>query len=163
MSMLNVEAAGGGFNLHLQGKLIVRHRPEAPAFFLGIGRPDIQMNRGNFAIADRLDERFALREARITPAAIELSVAAGLPGLLTLRVEGNQLYLACADPAVNRFWMRTVAEPGEHLWGGGEQMSYLNVAGRRFPMWASEPGIGRDKSTLLTSEADQLGNAGGDY
>ena len=158
-----MDAIEDGFDLWLGSERIMRHRRAAPAFFLGTGRPDIQMNRGNFAIADRLDERLALREARVTPTAIELSVAAGLPVLLTLRVEGDRLHLACADPALNRFWMRTVAEPGEHLWGGGEQMSYLNLAGRRFPLWASEPGIGRDKSTLLTWEADRLGNAGGDY
>ncbi len=161
--MLNVDAVEGGFDLHLNGRLIVRHRPAAPAFFLGSGRPDIQMNRGNFALADRLDERLALRGALVSAAEIGLSAAPGLPVLLTLRVEGDQLHLACADPAFNRFWMRVGSEPGERLWGGGEQMSYFNLAGRRFPLWTSEPGVGRDKSTLLTWEADRLGNAGGDY
>jgi alpha-glucosidase len=42
------------------------------------------------------------------------------------------------------------AEPGEAVWGGGEQMSYLALNGRAFPIWTSEPGVGRDKSTELT-------------
>ncbi len=163
MSGLRVDEIEDGFDLWLGSRRILRHRPAAPAFFLGTGRPDIQMNRGNFAIADRLDERLALRQARASSTSIEFSVAAGLPVLLTLRVEGDQLHLVCAGPALNRFWMRVIAEPGEHLWGGGEQMSYVHLAGRRFPLWTSEPGIGRDKSTLLTWEADRLGNAGGDY
>ncbi len=158
-----MQAVEGGFDLRIGGTRVVCHRPEAPALFLGSGRPDIQMHRGNFAIADRLDERLALRGTRVSPTVIELSLAPGLPVLLTLRLDGDQLHLACADPAFNRFWMRTVAEPGEHLWGGGEQMSYFNLAGRRFPLWTSEPGVGRDKSTLLTFEADRQGNAGGDY
>ena len=161
--MLRVEAMEGGFDLRIDGTLVVCHRPAAPAFFLGSGRPDVQMHRGNFSLDDRLDERLALRVARVSPASVELSIAAGLPELLMLRIEGNQLHMVCADPTFNRFWMRTVAEPGEHLWGGGEQMSYFNLAGRRFPLWTSEPGVGRDKSTLLTFEADRLGNAGGDY
>ena len=29
-------------------------------------------------------------------------------------------------------------------------MSYFALNGRAFPMWTSEPGVGRDKSTALT-------------
>ena len=32
-----------------------------------------------------------------------------------------------------------------------------------FPMWTSEPGVGRDKSTELTRQMDEIGMAGGDY
>jgi alpha-glucosidase len=42
-------------------------------------------------------------------------------------------------------------------------MSYLALNGRRFPMWTSEPGVGRDKSTALTRRMDEDGMAGGDY
>ena len=67
-------------------------------------------------------------------------------------------------PAINRLWLRTVAEADEHLWGGGEQMSYFDLRGRRFPLWTSEPGVGRDKSTLITFQADQRNHGGGgDY
>ena len=38
-----------------------------------------------------------------------------------------------------------------------------SLAGRRFPLWTSEPGVGRDKSTLLTLQADHAGRAGGDF
>jgi alpha-glucosidase len=42
-------------------------------------------------------------------------------------------------------------------------MSYLDLSGRRFPIWTSEPGVGRDKSTELTRLMDEQGMAGGDY
>ena len=42
-------------------------------------------------------------------------------------------------------------------------MSYLDMRGRRFPMWTSEPGVGRDKSTWVTFESDRHNRAGGDY
>jgi alpha-glucosidase len=42
-------------------------------------------------------------------------------------------------------------------------MSYLALNGRSFPMWTSEPGVGRDKTTELTRQMDASGMAGGDY
>jgi alpha-glucosidase len=67
------------------------------------------------------------------------------------------------DPSINRFWLRVAAEPDEHVWGGGEQMSYFDLRGRHFPLWTSEPGVGRDKSTEITRLADLHNKAGGDY
>jgi sulfoquinovosidase len=52
----------------------------------------------------------------------------------------------------------------EVVWGGGEQMSYLALNGRKFPMWTSEPGVGRDPGTALTDKVSADGSfAGGDY
>jgi alpha-glucosidase len=75
----------------------------------------------------------------------------------------DALAIRCSDPSVDRLWVRLEAEPDEHVWGGGEQMSYLDLRGRRFPMWTSEPGVGRVKSTALTQLMDETGMAGGDY
>ena len=33
-------------------------------------------------------------------------------------------------------------------------MSYFDMRGRRFPLWTSEPGVGRDKTTEITFKAD---------
>ena len=80
-----------------------------------------------------------------------------------MRLDGNQLTVTATDPAHDRLWLRFHAEPGEAVWGGGEQMSYLALNGRAFPMWTSEPGVGRDKSTAITQQMDALAMAGGDY
>jgi alpha-glucosidase len=42
-------------------------------------------------------------------------------------------------------------------------MSYFDMRGRRFPLWTSEPGVGRDKTTEITFKADVTGRSGGDY
>lgn len=42
-------------------------------------------------------------------------------------------------------------------------MSYFDMRGRRFPLWTSEPGVGRDKTAEITFKADVSGKAGGDY
>ena len=54
--------------------------------------------------------------------------------------------------------------PNEAVWGGGEQMSYLALGGRKFPMWTSEPGVGREPGTALTDKmSSDRSFAGGDY
>ncbi len=163
MNGLRLVPVEDGFDLMLGQTLLLRHRAQAPAFFLGRGRAQIAMDRGNFDIADRLDERVALRATEVWGEQVKLAPTAGQAALLTITLEADRLRFTCADAAINRFWMRLVAEPGEMLWGAGEQMSYVNLAGRRFPLWTSEPGVGRDKSTELTWKADQLSHAGGDY
>jgi alpha-glucosidase len=86
---------------------------------------------------------------------------------LTLDVSGSDrdgiVAFSEADGAINRIWLRIAAETGEHVWGGGEQMSYFDMRGRRFPLWTSEPGVGRDKTTEITFKADVTGKSGGDY
>lgn len=163
MSTLGLHATDDGFDLFVGDHLLLRHRAAAPAFFLGRGTADVRMYRGNFDIEDRLEERVALRHAQPDGKGVALSAAAGQPVLLRLHVEEGALALVGADPTFNRFWMRFDATPGERLWGAGEQMSYLDLVGRRFPLWTSEPGVGRDKTTLLTFQADNPGRAGGDY
>ncbi|WP_380874792.1 alpha-glucosidase [Sphingomonas sp. DBB INV C78] len=152
-----------GFELHVGETVVIRHLPNNPAFFVGAGRPLIDMYRGNFAIEDRIDERVALRDAVVAGDHIALAAAAGQPPLLFLEVVDGAVEVRPAGEGFNRFWMRLVAETGERLWGGGEQMSYFDMAGRRFPLWTSEPGVGRDKSTQLTWQADVTGKSGGDY
>ena len=163
MSTLSLRAAGTGFHLLVDDCIVLRHSAEAPAFFLGKGRPDVTMYRGNFDIEDRLDERIALRSVEINERGVSLSASHGQLALLHVAIEGERLVLNATDPTINRLWLRTLAEPGERVWGGGEQMSYFNMAGRRFPLWTSEPGVGRDKSTLLTFQADSTAKAGGYY
>lgn len=160
---MHIRAVTDGFDLVLGGRVLIAHRADAPAFFVGRGRPHVAMYRGNFDIEDRLDERIALRHAVIEAGRIALSPAPGQAALLTVALADGGVALAAGDAGLNRLWLRIVAEPGERMWGGGEQMSYVDMAGRRFPLWTSEPGVGRDKTTLLTWQADAMGHAGGDY
>ena len=128
---------------------------------LARGRSEVTMVKGNFRIEDQpLDiirpVEFTLRHnvAKLLHHGTEVA---------QLQVEGSQLVIRASDPAMDRIWLDLHAEPGEAVWGGGEQMSYLALNGRAFPMWTSEPGVGRDKSTELTRQMDEIGMAGGDY
>ena len=153
--------------LALRGRTVLLHSGDRPAFAVGHGTPRIDMNRGNFRIADQLGARTPL--PHLTVAGEELRFAAapgGPPALVWRREQGPdsiRLALRHAAPGINRVWLTLPAEPGERIRGGGEQFSYLDLRGRRFPLWTSEPGVGRDKSTAVTQQADREANAGGDY
>ena len=161
--MLELAATADGFVLAQRGKVLLRHAPEAPCLFVGHGEARIEMYRGNFDIADYLDERTPLRHAEVAGRTVTFAEAPGSASRLVLEVAGNELRFETADLSINRFWLRVVAEENEHVWGGGEQMSYFDLRGRRFPLWTSEPGVGRDKATEITFKADVSGRAGGDY
>jgi len=161
----------GGFDLVLAGRTLVRHRPNAPFAFVGRGEPDIQMGRGHFGIEDYVSARVPLAHATFAQDGdawvVALAASASEPAALSLRIASHAgqttLTPKAADASINRLWLRFEAEPDEHIWGGGEQMSYFDLRGRRFPLWTSEPGVGRDKSTLITFQADQRNHGGGDY
>lgn len=119
------------------------------------------MLRGNFRIEDAPSDMRDLQGWRRCKDGIELLCADA--SLVRLTVGEGVLDISALGTRFDRIWVRFHAEEGEAVWGGGEQMSYLDLAGRRFPMWTSEPGVGRDKSTELTRRMDAEGMAGGDY
>ena len=166
--MFVAEFSDGNFRVFFQGHGIIDHAPDRPAFACAEGHPTVAMYRGNFAIDDAPGTRSAPGWCR--PAGEqkwEFADDADGPARIELRISdgdgGARLHVTAIDPAADRLWLRLVARPGEAVWGGGEQMSYLRLDGRRFPIWTSEPGVGRDKSTALTRAMDEQGHAGGDY
>ena len=160
---LTISSDEGGFSLDFDGRKVLRHSADSPALVIGCGKPEIAMYRGNFRIADApagivtpMDWRFEEADA-----AVIWLVAGAEVARLTLEVSG--FTITTTHPEHNRIWLNFHAEHSETVWGGGEQMSYLALNGRGFPMWTSEPGVGRDKTTQLTRDMDEQGMAGGDY
>lgn len=165
--MLKVIALADGFEIQAGGRTVLRHASAEPCLFIGRGEAEVQMQRGNFAISDYVSERIPLRSATLSQDDDGLKVRfaaseAGPAELLMAIGEEGHLKFQGVSEAINRLWLRVPATKDEHVWGGGEQMSYFDMRGRHFPLWTSEPGVGRDKSTQLTWMADQAG-AGGDY
>ena len=160
-----------GFDLVAGDKVLLRHRNAQPCFFVGAGAASVRMNKGHFKISDYVTKRIPLASAAISEAGThwQITLAPMLDAPPALRVQidadaaGLQMRFTALDPSINRLWIRIAAAQGERVWGGGEQLSYFDLRGRRFPMWTSEPGNGRDKSTLLTFKSDQASNSGGDY
>jgi alpha-glucosidase len=160
-----------GFDLAVGEELLLRHRSEAPCLFVGSGEAAVRMRKGHFKISDYLTQRIPLTSAAIEEQdgswQITFAPLPNAPPALRIHMGaeggGVQIRFTALDPSMNRLWLRIAAVSGERIWGGGEQLSYFDLRGRRFPMWTSEPGNGRDKSTLLTFQSDQASESGGDY
>ena len=56
----------GALELRADDRLLLRHSESSPALFLGRGREEIQMYRGNFTVRDREDARLPLQRNRPT-------------------------------------------------------------------------------------------------
>jgi sulfoquinovosidase len=161
----------GGFEICVGGRALLKHEAARPCFFAGVGNPEVRTNHGRFHITDYVDARIPLTHAVISRvgATWRVELAAFEAGAPLLRIEialsGDHLTMnpTSLDPGMNRLWLRISAAQDERVWGGGEQFSYFDLRGRRFPLWVAEPGVGRDKRTLVTFQADQRNGGGGDY
>lgn len=164
---MQIQIVPNGFDAVLDGRLILCHRSDTPCLFVGHGEARMDMYRGNFDIEDYVIERTPLAHAVVSGTTIAFSSAPGQPVRLSLDMSGDNrngvIAFKADDASINRVWLRVPAEESEHVWGGGEQMSYFDMRGRRFPLWTSEPGVGRDKTTEITFKADFTGKSGGDY
>ncbi|WHA42642.1 alpha-glucosidase [Agrobacterium larrymoorei] len=160
---MHFQKTADGFELAINGTTVLRHSAGSPCIFVGKGEERMDMYRGNFDIEDYVVERVALRHADVEGHSVTLSAAQGQQPRLRLSITDNSIKVDALDPSINRLWLRVVAEKDECVWGGGEQMSYFNMRGRKFPLWTSEPGVGRDKTTEITFKADVSSKAGGDY
>jgi sulfoquinovosidase len=156
-----------GFELCAGGVLLLRHSADNAPVELGIGTARVDMCRGNFQIDDQVEQRHRLDSCVVDGQTVRLwsSQHPEFAVTLTIKTENASaiVEVASSKPDVNRIWVHFDRTTSESIWGGGEQMSYLRLNGRRFPFWTSEPGVGRDKSSALTRIMDETGNAGGDY
>ena len=156
----------GSFEICAGDRPLLCHSQEAPAFFLGMGREEISMYRGNFTVRDRADVRLPLHFLGAEGDCLRLAHP-DLKGEYRLRVSEKDGLLrlegSCDDKRVNRLWLRLTAEEAEHVTGGGEQFSALDLRGRNYPIWTREQGVGRNKLTEITRLADASDGGGGDY
>ena len=168
---MRLRVTAGGFALAHDDDVLLAHSPGAPMVSVGAGHARYDMRQGNFDISDALTEQVGLAHLDVVERPDSWHLAwrdtpggkVRLAARLVLAADDAVLHFEAPDASVNRVWLRLPAESTEHVWGCGEQMSYLDLRGRRFPLWTSEPGVGRDKSTEITALADAAGGAGGDY
>lgn len=162
---MKLVCSGDAFSLTSGGDVILESRKDKPMCYVGCGREHVDMYRGNFKIEDYVTERRPLLVSGISET--EDGAVLDLEGelLVTVRLSGGlaELSFEQKNPAINRFWLRVCADEKERCYGCGEQMSYFNLRGRHFPLWTSEPGVGRDKTTYVTWRSDVENQAGGDY
>jgi len=163
--MVRLTPCEGGFDLALAGCALLRHRPEYPAISVASGDPRVVMVRGNFRLSDDAVTAQPLCVAEVDDAGQwTLSTADGSAKVsVALARDASRLTVA-ALCRHDRLTIDVTLGSDDILWGGGEQMSYLALNGRTFPIWTSEPGVGREPGTPPTDQASADGSfAGGDY
>jgi len=151
--------------IYLNGSLVINHSFENPFLLVGNGKEKIEAYRGNFDISDNITTKIPLMnfevidDVKIKFHYADYSIEA------TFELIDNRLYISFAPQGfeTNRLWVNLYAAEDEKVYGGGEEASYFNLRGRNFPIWTSEPGVGRDKNSITKFYADKYDRAGGDY
>ncbi len=162
---MKLNISGNEFSLYNNNVLIIEHTQDNPFVYSGNGCEDILMYRGNFKIDDHVISRIPLeaKEIKETDKGCFVNFEDKIKAEFILDGDVVTVKFEKCCEKINRFWFRTSSQKDEKLFGLGEQMSYLNLKGRDFPVFTSEPGVGRDKSTYVTWRSDIDGMAGGDY
>lgn len=152
-------------------RIILSWSDVKPLAFIGAGNESVNMYRGNFQIKDYVETRIPLfvqamnknDESFVFDLSFDNKEVAVVVTMTLDDVGRMHVDVANQTKEGNRFWLRLHATESEKVYGCGEQLSYFNLRGKNFPLWTSEPGVGRNKSTLTTFWADVKDKAGGDY
>lgn len=161
--MVQLEQDEGAVVLRLAGRTILCHAPDSPAISVAPGAPSVAMVRGNFRLSDTPVAASPLCRAEVNRDGSAVLASDDGSARVAATLDGARLTLAANAPH-DRITITFALAANDVLWGGGEQMSYLVLNGRNFPIWTSEPGVGREPGTPLTDQASADGSfAGGDY
>ncbi|MBP5161737.1 MAG: alpha-glucosidase [Spirochaetales bacterium] len=147
-----------GLKVSVEGRVFA-----LPHLSVGNGSSDISMYRGNFKVRERhikwnsLDAKVSGPDVLYSGHGAQIRLHPSCEnGFLTLSLE-------LVSGSFNRFMLAFEAECGEAVFGGGEQYSYLNLRGHRFPIMTREQGVGRRYNRPLTILAQLHDKAGGAY
>ncbi len=153
------------FKIILNDTIVIEHSEKSPFIHLGVGKESIEQHYGDFKIKDKVIEKVPLTQVAFEGDQVTFSNC-GYELTLKLALNDKRLEINAIqydESTINRVYFNLKSNKEERFFGCGEQFSYLNLKGRNFPIWTSEPGVGRDRSTLITLQADQMGIGGGDY
>ena len=134
-----------------------------PEISVGRGKSDISMYRGNFKVSEKRISWVCLKTSvegdRVVYRASDTEIE--------LRAEEDNGFVRLSFSLVrgnwNRFLISLPASSHEAVYGGGEQYSYFNLRGHRFPIMTREQGVGRRYFRPLTILAQMHDKAGGAY
>lgn len=164
-NIMEIRKSDNGYEIYRKNQLLMIDSKNQPLLYVGTGKETIKMNHGNFTIDDYLYERVACHAELIDDHSIRFTSSHEGYILMTFKEENNRLVIEFDNRMedINRFFIRMHSEEEEAVYGCGEQFSYFNLRGRSYPLWTREPGVGRDKSTYITFQADNVLQGGGDY
>ena len=161
MDGFDLRAMAGGFELWFAGRLLLRHSAEQPCLALGRGGLRVDSHLGHFRLYDEAEWSYCLHTS-IDDDGIEFIDGRGQKHARIL-LRNEAIVVEPLDPDACFIELAFHAEPDEHVWGGGEQFSFLDLSGRAFPLWVGEPGVGRDPHGELAGHMVASPLRAGDY
>lgn len=167
--MIRLERSEKSFKLFFNDKCYIEHSEKRSFLSAGVGQADYHLSYGNFKITDDLEEKIALTDFEIVNESTDaVNIKLGRSGISSITVffsvENSRLVIKFSPETdnINRLWIRTTASSKEHIYGCGEQFSELDLRNNRVPLWVSEAGVGRNKKSYITFQADLADDSGGD-
>jgi len=111
---------------------------DQPLCWVGAGRAEFPMKRGSFKFRDKVTEKIPLYLSE----GCVLKDASGR-ALFSMQSTSTdrqtRLHLEpLTDRRFNRLWFRLPAQPGEHIYGCGEQFTKLDLRGEKVRIWVQE-------------------------
>ncbi len=115
----------------------------------------------DYCVSEKILERFSSTQGwRLTQKPVGFEIAGVLEGgdtrvkysfLVTVVSEQELCFNVKVDaPGINRLWLRFSSPDDEHIFGFGEQFSFLDLKGHRVPVYVMEKGIGRGLEPLTS-------------
>jgi alpha-glucosidase len=158
-----IQARLDGFSLSCEGVELLRHSTMRPMISLARTSFDYRSRNGQHSIKNQPEDWTPLPGFQISGDQVRF-FGGEVSLTLTLKQQADGIAFTVDLPeGFNYARLRLPASPGEAVYGGGIQFSQLNLRGRRFPIWTSEAGVGRDRFHITTILADALAGAGGNY
>lgn len=145
--MMDFRSDPHSFSLVFKGRTVIRHTIHDACLCIASGKGSIASKHGMFRVRGERGVAWNLatgfKEILISPEHVIIEFV-GL-GRLEAREDTGRLVLKFMpqDAMKNRFRMYLETDPSEAIYGCGEQFSRADLRGRRFPLWVSEPGVGR--------------------
>jgi alpha-glucosidase len=149
------------FEFSIGNLKLIEHSINNPCFFVGRANEYVNMYRGNFSIKEKKVKKIPLSKLKIQNN--EYVFGNDSEDLLKVVKNFDTLEFIPLKKDLNRLWIKINSTKDEKIFGLGEQFSYVNLKGKKFPIWVSEPGVGRNKKYYITWLADISGKAGGNY
>ncbi len=163
------------FSIGIHNSIHFTHSPNMPLILIEKVEPVFRTHKrsiSNYKIKNKLLKRFSLTNFEIKEHSAQSVVLMFDSCLeLTFRIEQDSYLLLEVHPLAsfnvkfegcNRFGIRLTAETKEAIFGCGEQFSYLNMRGRKVPMWTQEPGFAKNHS-IYKYFGDVFAWAGGEW
>lgn len=163
--MIDFRATSDGFMIVQDAKVLLTHCAAKPLFELFDGPCEISMRHGLFTSIRK--SITAMRAATTYTVDVDEDGAWSISfsGLLHMRIEdrGDYAHITFAldaDCPLKKLILHVPLDPSEAILGCGEQLSHLDLRGKRLPIWVSEPGFGRGPNVVKVLADIHSGHGG---